>query len=359
MRQHDHSQSSLSVVHCTWRLKGKRWQSNNDNTSVVADLMLVAPPALPIPARAQLRETTPEEKMRNLGITGSGSERKDPVGHQKNVGEAGSKRKSRASNLQALALGGSSVSEGLTEQLMPLVYGLCFHAVSDHTMRMISDERWCAAFRTSAIRASRQLSLGRARVCVLGMGCCVPAMAAAQAGAQVLWVERVERFAECARRLAKRNAVQLQVVRRKQWELFTLDRGQQLFDVVITEEIGDDLLEEGILLIARHAQTHLLPSLGVDSPSRGVRFIPARATSYGCLVSLRVRCAAFECCDTDVTCSLANTPCAAPTTGERNQRFRLTSVQCIPQQRVGVHRPGTSPRDGLLWEAASQVGRRE
>ena len=241
---------------------------------------------LPVPQRSPPRSLPPEEKLRNL--FGSGA--KDPVGHQQHVGEQGSKRHSRISNVHALARGGSSVGEGLTEQLMPLVYGLCFHIFSGHTLRLMHDERWGSAFHAAALRAAQRqtASLRAARICVLGIGSCVPALAAAKAGAQVLWVERVERFAECARSLARRNAVPVQVVRRAEWTKLTLGAGQQPFDTVITEEVGDDLLEDGLLTIARHAITHLLPPAPNSSPSPGLRFIPARATAYGCLVSLRV-----------------------------------------------------------------------
>ena len=52
------------------------------------------------------------------------------------------------------------------------------------------------------------------------------------------------------------------------------------FDAVITEEVGDDLLADGVLRLARHAHTHLLRPGGA--------FVPARARVYGALASMRI-----------------------------------------------------------------------
>ena len=172
--------------------------------------------------------------MHNL--FGKKTEKADPVAHQKNVGVEGSKRRARIDDVRALALGGSTVGEGLAERLMPLVYGLSFNLMDHHTSRMMRDDKWTAAFEAVARRAARRLPSGNTpRVCVLGLGSCVPALVAGSAGAAVLWVERVERFAECARQLVGRNGLagRVQVHRAQEWERLKLDSGQ--CDTVITE----------------------------------------------------------------------------------------------------------------------------
>ena len=59
------------------------------------------------------------------------------------------------------------------------------------------------------------------------------------------------------------------------------------FDAVVTEEVGDDLLADGLLCIARHAHSHLLRPGGT--------FVPARARVYGALASVLVgRVAGFD-----------------------------------------------------------------
>lgn len=197
-------------------------------------LELVAPPHLSLATESLRRETTAEEKLNNL----FGNNKVDAVAHQKNVGIEGSKRKSRADGVNALALGGSTLEEGLDAQLMRLVYGLCFQVVNDHTTRMMIDSRWSRAMAAVAERAAAPLPSGdRPLVYVLGLGGALPALVAARAGAKVVWVERVARFAECARRLAARNGLQerVQVRRVKQWHELKLDT--QPGHTVITEEV--------------------------------------------------------------------------------------------------------------------------
>ncbi|KAL1515803.1 hypothetical protein AB1Y20_002419 [Prymnesium parvum] len=267
--------AAAAVVLSTWRRKGM---------DGAPDLELVTPPSLPSSAPAPRRQTTPEEKMSVL----FGGGHSDAVAHQKNVGVEGSRRRARASHIDALALGGSTAAEGVEPRLLPLVHGLCFQIANEHTARMMCDETWAAAVAAVARRAARAHADGAAaRVCVLALGSSLPALVAAREGAAVLWVERVERFAECARRLVARNGLggKVQVHRSKTWGALTLE-GQR-FDTVITEELSDDLLEDGVLPLARHAATHLLPPL-TDASTRRPRFVPARATVYCALLSLRV-----------------------------------------------------------------------
>ena len=201
------------------------------------------------------------------------------VGHQKDVGIRGSQSRSRASTIEALALGGSTLTDKVDPKLMPLVYGLCFLNWNEYLHRMLLDRRWCDAF----CRAAAATAAGGARVCVLGLGTCVAALQAARSGASVVvWVERVSRFREVAERTAARNGVSAVVTtaRAARWSELALPAGAPRFDVVITEELSDDLLADGILSIARHAHAALLRPGGT--------FAPARARVYAALASLRL-----------------------------------------------------------------------
>ena len=112
---------------------------------------------------------------------------------------------------------------------MAHVLGLCHKLAVFHTSRLLTDHTWCARYAAAARHcatcgvasgiAGATAGLPASRVCVIGMGSGVPALAAARAGARVLWIERVERLAACASRLARANnlAHAITVVRCRDW----------------------------------------------------------------------------------------------------------------------------------------------
>ena len=155
------------------------------------------------------------------------------------------------------------------------------------------------------------------RVCVLGLGSGVPALAAAKAGATVVWAERVAKLGETCEQLCERNGVsrRVQVLRGDvpEWEdlgwgsVSSADGGgaserglsgdpagrlplrpADRFDSVITEELSDDLLSDGLLSLARFARRSLLKPGGT--------FYPRGATVYAALASIRTT----ACCGFDV-----------------------------------------------------------
>ena len=164
--------------------------------------------------------------------------------------------------------------------------------------RLLLDRRWRDAFDELGVRVSsgrgrryvgsRDMSLQDAFdtfdqrpqcVCVLGLGSAVPALRAAASGAHVMWVERVAALAECAQQLVRRNGLEARcrVVHVGAWE--KVPAGDARFDAVITEEIGDDLLGDGLLGLARVARSRLLLPTG--------RFWPGRARVMVALASVR------------------------------------------------------------------------
>jgi hypothetical protein len=146
----------------------------------------------------------------------------------------------------------------------------------EHSSRLLADAAWCAAFAAAAAAAGAGASGAvAARVLVVGQGSAVPALAAARAGCDVVWAERVvlstRSLEDVLSRLAQANGVRerVRVVRVQQWaELERLTRDGRRFDLVLTEEIGDDPLSDGILSIAALARTSLLTPSGTFAPSR-------------------------------------------------------------------------------------------
>jgi hypothetical protein len=204
-----------------------------------------------------------------------------------------------------LVHGGSSPSDGVDPTLMRIVFGLSFLLWEEFGARQLADERWCESFAAAAVHCTRTAaatapSPRSPRVCVLGLGSCVAALAAGRAGASVLWVERVTRFAEVAERVVARNGLARAVAVRRliEWsdlrprqsthhDPSTADPGWSSddpigelgFDAVVTEEIGDGLLGDGVLAIARHAHAHVLRPGGT--------FVPAGARVYAALATVR------------------------------------------------------------------------
>ena len=283
--------------------------------------------------KERAKTTSSDEKFNVLFGKGGGTGQ-DTQQHTKNVGLEGSKTRDRAQLIDTLALGGSTSAEIKEPRLMKMVYGLCFLLWNEYGERQSADPRWCDAFAEAAARVGRRgfsggvtggggtggdsaltllgggLGVGGAgdgppqRVCVLGLGSGGTALAAARAGATVLWLERIARFAELAEKLVERNGRALQpsggqvVVRRvKQYSDAKMPPApaplapphppsQQSpsptarFDAVVTEEASDNLLGDGLLALARHAHAHLLRPGGV--------FVPSRARVFVALASLRV-----------------------------------------------------------------------
>ena len=139
---------------------------------------------------------------------------------------------------------------------------------SDFTRRLHADSDWCEAFAAAASSSSTAK-----RVLVVGLGSGIPALAAAKAGCHVLWAQRLPLSARhlqaVPERLAKANGVEdkIQSTSVRQWsELSRLAaHADDPFDLIITEEIGDDPLADGLLRIAQLAHTSglLRPSTGL------------------------------------------------------------------------------------------------
>lgn len=122
------------------------------------------------------------------------------------------------------------------------------------------DRRWCDAYAAAARHIAAVASSDRephvggpCRVCVLGLGGCIPALVAAQSGCRVLWVEPIARFEEVARALVARNHLEAHVrtVRVKGWAEaidthvhYSGSAPARRFDAVITDEVSEDLFAE-------------------------------------------------------------------------------------------------------------------
>jgi hypothetical protein len=165
--------------------------------------------------------------------------------------------------VDALTNGGSSAAEGVDAQHMRIVHAMSHMLMDEYTDRLLGDTRWCDAYAAAAVAVARASRAGRcARIMVFGLGSMVPALAAARAGAKVTVLERVLRFADCAAALAARNGLSdsVRVVRCKNWSELggvELSKSKGGFDAVITEEVADDLLGDGLLTSARFARKAL------------------------------------------------------------------------------------------------------
>ena len=205
--------------------------------------------------------------------------------HMQHVGVVGSHRPSKAPLCDELAHNGSTDEEGVPRSRWSSVLGMCHQLMVFHTSRLLADDTWCRAFATAAEHiATSSSGASPARICVLGLGSGVPALTAARAGAQVVWLERVERLAQIARQLVESNGLsaRVHVSCASEWEaaVSTAGGGSRRFDAVFTEEFDDGLLGEGALALAELARRSLL------TPSRGV-FAPSRVTMVAMLLSVR------------------------------------------------------------------------
>ena len=186
---------------------------------------------------------------------------------------------------------GSTREDGAnTSRRVVEVWEMCCRLHMVHGCRMVYDRHWCTEFARAASACSPKVG---ARVIVLGLGTGVPALAAARRGSEVIWYIRVARFAEVARRLVAMNGVSaaVRIVHCKTWEMAprllpprpdgALAREGS---VVITEEVGDDPLSEGVLMLARLSRASLLRP--------GGRFLPGVLRVYAMLCSVRTLSAA-------------------------------------------------------------------
>ena len=239
---------------------------------------LCAAPELPeLPAGEDPLELIPPPR----GVANAGTS------HMQRLGIVGSSRPPRPPLVSDIATG-EPLEHEVESARQARVFSGCHKLMVFHTSRLLSDARWCDAWEASATHVAT--GGGRRRVCVLGLGSAVPALAAARAGADVVWIERVKRFAECAERLVRANGLseRVAVLACDDWSrapplamraLPSTAAAGCLFDAVLTEEVDDGLLGEGVIALGRLARSRLLTPAGV--------FGPCRARLYGALVSVR------------------------------------------------------------------------
>ena len=264
-----------------WRRRtGSRWQEElppDDSRRRELDAHeLVSPPVIDAapPSLSPVSKQASEGKydviaiQHRLGIEGE----KDTAGE-------------RSMAIENLARQGSTPEDGIqTSRRLVEATELCCRLHMIHSARMLADRRWCEAFAQSA----EQCVVLGPRIIVLGLGSGLPALAAARAGAEVVWFVRVTRFGDIARRLAESNGLsaRITVIVCQQWDqtpsrLPPMPSGglRREGTAVITEEIGDDPLSEGVLPLARFARLTLLRP--------GGRFVPGVLRIYGMLCSVR------------------------------------------------------------------------
>ena len=113
-----------------------------------------------------------------------------------------------------------------------------------HTARLLADSVWCESLAHAArtLTQSMRTKKRRARICVLGLGSGVTAIAAAQTGADIFWTDRVARFARVAGELCRRNDVshRVKVVVSSEWDDLR-EPSEGRFDCVATEEVKLDI----------------------------------------------------------------------------------------------------------------------
>ena len=240
----------------------------------------------------------------------------DAITHQQRLGIEGSagnqEQNSRLLVIENLAQLGSSQEDGVTtSRRMVEVWEMCNRLYMRFDTRTLFDERWCLAVIEAAASIAGAGTGGGGRVqqpllrpssspriIVLGLGTGLAALAAARAGAEVLWVVRVARFAEVARCLVARNdlAARVRVLFVRTWaelppKLPPMPGGGLAREAhaCVTEELGDDPLSEGLLPLARFCHSRLLRSGGAFGPCR-LRIFAALAcvrTTSACGFDLR------------------------------------------------------------------------
>ena len=224
----------------------------------------------------------------------------DALSHQQRLGieatsDADPQQNTRQPVIDNLCQFGSTPEDGVTtSRRMVEVWELCNRLHMRYESRMLADAAWCGtiAKAAAAAAASSPATDPPPRIIVLGLGSGVPALSAGRAGAEVLWVIRVARYAEVARALVARNRLQarVRVITCSRWvdlppRLPPMPSGGLAREAhaCLTEEIGDDPLSEGVLPLARLAHALLL--------RRGGVFGPCRLRVYATLASVRTICA--------------------------------------------------------------------
>ena len=263
---------------------------------------------------APTRDAT--EQQRELGMRGT-----LPSGRRRGSGDTDDTQEADFEGWErfesALALGGSTAEERLETRLFPVVHSLSARLWFDFTEPRARDVSWVRSFETGiteavrlAMRAYTQrlqrvegklkqngfkldlFSNGTTkceepRVLVLGLHAGVAALVAAVAGAKVVWIERVRRHAEVAKRIIAANNMEDRV------EIATAARGAPYtslslkskrgagFDVVVTEFFDANKADGGLTELAKAAYEHqwLRPKSGVFLPRRVIYKVAAAELS--------------------------------------------------------------------------------
>ena len=198
--------------------------------------------------------------------------------YQADIGARGSKQQPRAALIDALSQIDGSLPPAEHDAVG--INSVLWWIYSEHMRRMLSDEHWRGAFA----KAGADSAARGGRVLVIGIGSAAPALSAARAGADVLWVERVSAFASIAEGMAHSLKKRLRIGRLAvrhvaTWNELPALASEGRFTTVITEEVGDDPLSEGLLLLALTARRKLLVP--------GGRFVPSIIRVHACPLALR------------------------------------------------------------------------
>ena len=194
----------------------------------------------------------------------------------------GSKRTEKAKMVHALAMGGSTREEGLPDDMMGIVFGLIGKSF-DHDRPKLNDLRWTRTWELAVTQRVKARLHGPTSpaVLVLGLGTAVPPLAAARAGARVLWCLRVRRFYEIAARVVEVNGLhnQIQVLHRREApSALGAVLGPQ-FDIIVSEDVESEMVGDIVPAVHTAARALLKP---------GGEVIPSGATLK--VVAAEIRC---------------------------------------------------------------------
>ena len=182
-----------------------------------------------------------------------------------------------ASMLEALAREGSTPDEVASPELMRRVWEFEHQVHELHVRPLLEDEGMrYGRDMAAAVRALVGSFPARPRVLVVGLGTGVAAVAAARAGADVVWLEAVARHCAVAEELAAKNGVDVAVERHVGERASEWAGGA--FDAVVVEPVGDWLADGRLAECALAARRWLKP---------GGRFLPRAATVSVVLASVR------------------------------------------------------------------------
>ena len=202
------------------------------------------------------------------------------------MGETGNLTMTAVESASCLSAEGTTREEGVSEDLLPIVYGGLHNVYLASVAPLLGDRRWTKAVASAveaAVLDQRARGAGAARVCVLGLGTGAAACAAARVGAEVVWVETLKRYANVASAVARRNGLRVDArhYASKGATLASWKGDGDPFDVVVTESgVATDLLGNELLVLARAARSALLRR------PHG-RFLPGRARVYAVALELR------------------------------------------------------------------------